>query len=455
MMLPSLTTYSARTDAKPGLVSTAKSLLATCLLTATLVSASSPGSDNGLQVDISVADGLLNSSVDGRISLMFAPAGVDPLDDTEVDSSPNKFFGKNVYSYSPSDTVTLSGGSGVNTRLGVYGFPNVSMEEISPGNYTVQAFLNIYEKVERSDGSVVSVRFPCGDGAANVDGFGSLLTSPLDVEVSGGEQSISLEFNSVEPVQNFTIHEIGGCQQGNYEDTAYLKYVKIRSAKLSEFWNRDMYVGANVLLPHGYVAGNSTKRYPVVYQQGHWPAGGGAFRYPIANFSTAWDSGVIPGVSGQSNRTTPKMILVTFRHEAPFYDDSYGVNTANMGPYGDAINDELIPHIDATFNTIAEPWARVQEGGSTGGWISAASVIYRPDLFGACFSSYPDSLDFRSHQDIPLYNSTNAYYRPDGTAIGSIRTFENETEVVLATVAQENHWELTFGTSSRSALQWE
>jgi enterochelin esterase-like enzyme len=234
-----------------------------------------------------------------------------------------------------------------------------------------------------------------------------------------------------------------------------LKYVKIRSTKLSEFWNRDMYVGANVLLPHGYVAGNSTKRYPVVYQQGHWPAGGGAFRYPIANFSTAWDSGVIPGVSGQSNRTTPKMILVTFRHEAPFYDDSYGVNTANMGPYGDAINDELIPHIDATFNTIAEPWARVQEGGSTGGWISAASVIYRPDLFGACFSSYPDSLDFRSHQDIPLYNSTNAYYRPDGTAIGSIRTFENETEVVLATVAQENHWELTFGTSSRSALQWE
>ena len=230
MMLPSLTTRSTRICAKPGLVSTAKSLLATCLLTATLVSASSPGSDNGLQVDISVADGLLNSSVDGRISLMFAPAGVDPLDDTEVDSSPNKFFGKNVYSYSPSDTVTLSGGSGLGTRLGVYGFPNVSMEEISPGNYTVQAFLNIYEKVERSDGSVVSVRFPCGDGAANVDGFGSLLTSPLDVEVSGGEQSISLEFNSVEPVQNFTIHEIGGCQQGNYEDTAYLKYVKIRSS---------------------------------------------------------------------------------------------------------------------------------------------------------------------------------------------------------------------------------
>ena len=437
-----------------GYVATAAKLLLVNYLSAA-VYASSAATQEELTVEISVADGLLNGSTDGRVSLMFAPAGVDPLADTEVDSSPNKFFGKNVFNYADGDTVTLSGGSRVNTRLGVYGWPNVSLSDVSPGNYTVQAFLNLYEKVTRSDGSTVSVRFPCGDGALNVDGFGSLLTSAVDVEVLGGAQSINLEFNTVEPVQNFTEHEIGGCQQGNYEDTAYLKYVKIRSAKLSEFWGRDMYVGANVLLPHGYATGNNTKRYPVVYQQGHWPADGGAFNYPNAIYSEAWDSGAILSEDGQSNRTTPKMILVTFRHEAPFYDDSYAVNTANMGPYGDAINDELIPHIDATFNTIAEPWARIQEGGSTGGWISAASVIYRPDLFGACFSSYPDSLDFHKHQDIELYDSANAYHRPDGSSIGSIRTFRNDTEVVLATVEQENHWELTFGTSSRSSLQWE
>jgi enterochelin esterase-like enzyme len=49
------------------------------------------------------------------------------------------------------------------------------------------------------------------------------------------------------------------------------------------------------------------------------------------------------------------MIIVTIRHETPYYDDSYAVNTANIGPWGDAINDELIPYIDATFNTIADP----------------------------------------------------------------------------------------------------
>lgn len=452
MLLPYLSGYSSQGNARS---SAGSDLLLTsaCLLIQVVAAASNPG--RGLSVVITTAEGLLNRSIDGRISLMFAPAGVDPLDDTEVDSSPNKFFGKNVFGFSQGDTATLSGGSGLNTRLGVYGWPNVSLADVEPGNYTVQAFLNIYEKVTRSDGSTVSVHFPCGDGAPNVDGVGSLLTSSLDVEISGEEQSIQLEFSKVEPVQQSAGHEIGGCQQGNYADTEHLKYVKIRSSKLSDFWNRDMYVGANVLLPQGYNTGNKTKRYPVVYQQGHWPADQGAFRYPSANFSAAWDNGTIPGAGGEPGRPTPKMILVTFRHEAPFYDDSYAVNTANLGPYGDAINDELIPYIDANFRTIAKPWARVQEGGSTGGWVSAASVIYRPDLFGACFSSYPDSLDFRSHQDIPLYDSANAYRRPDGSSIGSIRTFENDTEIVLATVEQENHWELIFGTSSRSSLQWE
>ena len=146
---------------------------------------------------------------------------------------------------------------------------------------------------------------------------------------------------------------------------------------------------------------------------------------------------------------------VTFRHESPFYDDSYAVNTANIGPYGDAINDELIPYLDAHFNTIAKPYGRIQDGGSTGGWESAANLVFRPDLFGACFSSYPDSLSFRRHQDIPLYTAKNAYTRPDGSKIYSIREVINDTLTDVTTVEQENHWELTFGTNSRSSQQWD
>ncbi|KAK5637333.1 hypothetical protein RRF57_013045 [Xylaria bambusicola] len=409
-----------------------------------------------LRVQISVADDILKGSINGRVVLMFAPNGTDPLDDTDVTSSPNKMFGMNVFDFGAQDVVTLSGGDSDNTATGIYGWPLVSMDGVAAGAYRVQAFLNPYDKVKRADGSEVYLKFPCGDGAPNVAGVGSLTTPVIDLEIHNDSQTIKLSFDSVVPVEAFAGKEIGGCSQGNYADTERLKYVKVKSKKLSQFWGRDMYVGANVLLPAGYDAADKKTRYPVLYNQNHWTGGNGPYGYSTnAAFSAAWDKGIIPGTDGTADRPAPKLIIVAFRHEAPYYDDSYGVNTANLGPYGDAINDELIPYIDKIFNTVAEPYARVQDGGSTGGWISAASVIFRPDLFGACFSSYPDSLDFHMHQAIALYSNKNAYENANGDTINSIRTFDNDTEIILASTAQENHWELVFGTSSRSSLQWD
>lgn len=413
-----------------------------------------------LEVHISVADGIISGSTDGHVQLMFAPAGTDPLDNTDVTSSPNYFFGQNVIGLGANDndtTVVLSGGSNASTETGVFGWRNVSMDDVLPGDYSVQAFLNVYETVKRADGSQVSVRFPCGDGAPGVGGYGTPITSLVNVTVTGGDQTIDLVLDDITPAENFTGSEIGGCQQGNYADTEYLKYVKIRSDVLSAWWNRDVYVGATVLLPNGYDPADNTTRYPVVYMQDHWSGARGGFGYPLdTSFASAWDAGIIPSTSTNAGQATPKMILVTFRHENAFYDDSYAVNTANLGPWGDAINDELIPHLDATYNTIAEPYARIQQGGSTGGWESAASVVFRPDLFGVCFSSYPDSLDFHRHQDIPLYTNKNAYLTDDGKPIISIRTFQDGVQVDLASVAQENHWELTFGTNTRSiGGQWD
>ncbi|KAK4574710.1 hypothetical protein LTR86_001551 [Recurvomyces mirabilis] len=431
-----------------------QTLSAWLTLSASLAVAQSTTS-SGLQLEISVANGLLNESTNGRIEVLFAPQGTDPLDDTDVTSSPDYIYGENVQGLISGSVVTLAGGSNLTTRTGVYGWPLVGLQDLPSGNYSVQAFMNIYETVSRSDGSVVSVRFPCGDGAPPIGGYGSLQTTISDIEVPGNEQTVSLIFNDTVPAGDFNGTEIGYCSQGNYVDTEFLKYIKIRSDALSEFWGRDMYVGATVLLPFGYNRTDQFTRYPVLYHQNHWTADQGAFRYPVASFSSEWDAGMINATNTTEARETPKMILITFRHETPFYDDSYAVNTANIGPYGVALNDELIPHLDKTFNTIAEPYARVQEGGSTGGWESAASLVFRPDLFGVTFTSYPDSLDFHRHQDIPLYDSANAYVRDNGSVIISIRTFENDTQVNLASVAQENHWELSQGTSSRSFLQWD
>ena len=53
----------------------------------------------------------------------------------------------------------------------------------------------------------------------------------------------------------------------------------------------------------------------------------------------------------------PRVIMVTIQHANPYYDDSYAVNSENLGPYGDAITYELIPYIEQTFRGLG-PWAR-------------------------------------------------------------------------------------------------
>src|SRR5262249_56193708 len=78
----------------------------------------------------------------------------------------------------------------------------------------------------------------------------------------------------------------------------------------------------------------------------------------------------------------PRFIAVTFQHPTPFFDDSYAVNSANNGPYGDAIIRELIPYLESHFRMIAKPYARLLTGGSTGGWESLASQVFYPDFYG-------------------------------------------------------------------------
>ena len=81
------------------------------------------------------------------------------------------------------------------------------------------------------------------------------------------------------------------------------------------------------------------------------------------------------------------MLLLRLDGDGPF-GDCYQVNSANNGPYGDAITRELIPEVEKRFRAIGQPYARVLEGGSTGGWVSLALQVFYPDFFnGTWFSN--------------------------------------------------------------------
>ncbi len=84
------------------------------------------------------------------------------------------------------------------------------------------------------------------------------------------------------------------------------------------------------------------------------------------------------------------------QHANPYYDDSYAVNSANLGPYGDAIETELMPAVEKKFRGIGQGWARFLYGGSTGGWESLAVQMFYPEHYNGAFVACPDPVDFHA-----------------------------------------------------------
>ena len=92
--------------------------------------------------------------------------------------------------------------------------------------------------------------------------------------------------------------------------------------------------------------------------------------------------------------------MVEIQHANPYYDDSYAVNSANLGPYGDAITYELIPYIEKTFRGLGQGWARFMYGGSTGGWEALAAQVFYPDEYNGAWAACPDPIDFRAYMTV-------------------------------------------------------
>ena len=151
----------------------------------------------------------------------------------------------------------------------------------------------------------------------------------------------------------------------------------------------------------------------------------------------------------------PRVIAIEIQHATPYYDDSYAVNSANLGPYGDAITFELIPEIEKRFRGIGQGWARFMYGGSTGGWEVLAAQVFYPDEYNGCYAACPDPIDFRHYTSFNIYEDKNAYYR-EGPFRKVLRPgHRNYLGHVSTTVRDMNHRELAIGTKSRSGDQFD
>ena len=364
-----------------------------------LAACSSPA--DRFRFEVSVAAGLVEGSVDGRVLLLISRSDdVEPRFQRLRGPSAIPIYGVDVDGLRPGEAAVLD----VNTR----GFPLESISEVPAGDYYVQAVLNVYTTFHRADGHTIKAHMDQWEGQHWNRSPGNLYSTVQQVRIdpaTGHAIRIELteEMPPIEPPS----------------DTKYVKHTKFRSEILSEWWGHDMDLGAVVVLPEGFDE-HPNARYPVLYWHGHFPrtfsgfretppepslTGGGRARAESQyQFFQDW-------VSGRLGR----FLIVYMQHPTPFYDDSYAVNSANNGPYGDALTQELIPRVEEQFRGIGEPWARTLSGGSTGGWESLAWQVFYPDMFNGTWTFCPDPVDFRYYQLVNIYEDDNAYIVPNAT----------------------------------------
>lgn len=422
--------------------------IALCL--ASPASRSAAAQTGGSHFEISFPASAHAEPITGRVFVFLArDSAPEPRFQGGALGANGPFFGADVDHLEPGASARIDDSTP--------GFPVASLRDIPAGDYYVQAVLNVYTQVHRSDGHTIWIHMDQWEGQQFAESPGNLVSTVLRVHFDPRvARAIPLSLtNRIPPVEEPA-------------DTKWIRHVKIQSTILTKFWGHPMYLGAVVLLPRGY-DDHPQVRYPVDYEQDHFSLA------PPYHFRTEFVAPVDSNVVGHrawvvnlrqregyrlyqdwTSRDFPRMLMVTFLHPTPYFDDSYAVNSANDGPYGDAILTELIPYIESHFRIIRQPYARVLSGGSTGGWESLALQVHHPDFFGGAWVYYPDPIDFRSWALVDIYKDDNAFHPPGVSWLVPERPMFRSTDgQVLITERQQGQLEAVLGSHGRSGEQQE
>eukprot|EP00051_Salpingoeca_urceolata_P010367 m.126735 g.126735 ORF g.126735 m.126735 type:complete len:619 (-) comp16685_c0_seq8:50-1906(-) len=410
------------------------------------------------------------SPVTGRLLVYLAVSNASsPISQCSDDQTTSQVFGVDVTDLGPNTPVTIP--------LDTLGYPRKSLADVPKSSLYAQAQLLRYDTYSTLHGKLV-LPVSCinpggGDGSYGAP-VGTLKSDVVAISWDPANGDVhKLSLNSAVPATPSP-----GCAGNGQTDSKYIKTINVTSQLLTAWWGRVTQLQACVLLPFGFDE-HPTTRYPLVISHGHysseWMTAAQFREHPPPPDVTGYDR-----IAAEyayylyRNWTEPdsgpfhgaRMLVVTINHPTPFFDDSYAVNSANSGPYGDAIMRELIPSIEAKYRGIGRGWARGVYGGSTGGWESLAVQVFYPEAFNGAYASCPDPIAFSSFTTIDLYNDSNAYYydsafkqtaRPgtrdhySGTTIG----YGHPYGQITATVEEMNHRELVLGTHSRSCGQWD
>jgi hypothetical protein len=408
--------------------------------------------DQGPRFIISYTKELSEQAQDGRLLLLLANNNTtEPRFQITDGLSTQLVFGIDVDGFNPGQEITIDGTA--------FGFPKQSLNDIPAGEYFVQALLNRYETFNLKTGQVVKLPPDKGEGQHWESKPGNFYSKPVKVSIDpkkGSSTTIVMD-QTIPPIEE-------------PKDTKYVKHIKIQSKMLTEFWGKPMYLGAHVLLPEGFDEHPNAK-YPLMIYHGHFPSDFGGFsetppdpamdtsdyneRFGIYGYRKFERQEAYEFYKQWISKNFPRFLIVEIQHANPYYDDSYAVNSANLGPYGDAIMKELLPEIENKFRGIGQGWARFTYGGSTGGWEALAVQMFYPDDFNGCFAACPDPIDFRAYSLVNIYKDKNAYWYDSPFKTLPRPSHRNYLGQIQSTMQESNHYELALGTKSRSGQQWD
>ena len=284
----------------------------------------------------------------GRVYVMLFKQDVKELRSGPDWFHPDPFFAKDVKNWQPGQPLILDGKA--------LGFP-MTMDKVPKATYSIQAVMD-FDRGERS--------FSTAEG----NGYSRALRRELDGSAKG---LVELRIDQAYKDKPFT-------------ETERVKLVDIESKLLTAFHRRPTHLRAGVVLPRSFAA-QPHRRYPVVYE--------------IPGFSGTHFGAFEAAKRDAANAAGVEMIYVVLDPNCRLGHHVFA-DSANNGPCGRALIEELIPYLEAKYRGIGTGQARFVTGHSSGGWSSLWLQIAYPDHFNGVWSTSPDPVDFRDFQGIDL-----------------------------------------------------
>ena len=348
----------------------------------------------------------------GRVHLLFSRSPREPRFGPGW-FNPELFVSRDVKNWKPGETLIFSSAD----ADGMLAFPK-PLAQMNLAGYRAQAIARFNPHDRR-----------IGTGVGN--GYSQIIKLPTD-------ETPEFVINKLVPERKFT-------------ESKWSKLLEVRSKLLSDFHGREVTMKAAVMLPASYYD-KPNRRYPTLFN--------------IPGFGGTHFGGQTSSPVSENNERGVEFLRVILDASCPLGHHVFA-DSANNGPVGTALVEELIPAFDKRFRSNAKPTARFLTGHSSGGWSSLWIQVSHPDFFGGTWSTAPDPVDFRDFQRINLYRKAENMYvdaerkqRPLARVNGQVRLLYKgfaDMEWVLGYGGQLHSFEAAFsprGQDGKPLLVW-